>query len=109
MLGECEGDAVCDFLRAADAEGRYLGLYPNGAHAAEALERIGAVLAPAELKARANSRGGDEYQAEERESIRKALAQLRLAVSKSGSPRKAAVLNRINQLSPAARPPARRR
>jgi len=107
-LGECEGDAVCDFLRTAGAEGHYLGLYPNGAHAAEALERIGAVLAPAELKTRANSKGGDQYQAEEREAIKKALARLRLAVSKTNSPRKAAVLNRINQLSPAAGRPARR-
>jgi len=107
-LGECEGDAVCDFLRTADTDGRYLGLYPNGAHAAEALERIEAVLAPAELRTRANSRGGDEYQAEEREAIRKAVAALRLAVSKASAPRKAAVLRRLDQLLPAARRPARR-
>ena len=109
MLGECEGDAVCDFIYTSDTDGRYLGLYPNGAHAAEALERIEAALAPAELKTRLNSKGGDMYQAEEREAIKKALAQLGVAVSKTNAPRKAAVLNRINQLSPAARPPARRR
>lgn len=108
MLGECEGDPVCDFLYTSDTDGRYLGLYPNGAHAAAALERIEAVLARPELKTRLNGRGGDQYQAEEQESVRKALARLRLAVSKTGAPRKAAILRRIDQLLPAAKAPARR-
>jgi len=49
--GECEGDEVCQFLRLHDTQGRYLGLYPTGAHAAEALRNIKEASSSCEARA----------------------------------------------------------
>jgi multidrug resistance efflux pump len=98
--GECEGDEVCRFLRLQDTRGRYLGLYPKGAHAAEVLQEIKEALAPEQLDASANRKGGNEYERQEQEALKKALAELRAAVSKAAAPEKADILRRLEQLSP---------
>lgn len=101
--GECEGDDVCNFLAFQETEGKYLGLYPKGAHAAEALRNLAEALGPKELDATLKSRGGDRYLAETRTALRKALAELRAAVSKTEAPERAAVLRRLDELAPAGR------
>jgi hypothetical protein len=98
--GECESDEVCQFLRLQDTEGRYLGLYPAGAHAAEALQSIKEALASQELDASLKNRSNDQYARQEREMLRKALTELRAAVSKASAPEKADVLRRLDQLLP---------
>jgi hypothetical protein len=98
--GECESDEVCQFLRFQDTQGRYLGLYPAGAHAAEALQNIKEALASQELDASLKNKSNDQYARQEREALRKALAELRAAVSKADAPEKAEVLRRLEQLSP---------
>jgi hypothetical protein len=98
--GECEGDEVCNFLAFQDTQGRYLGLYPTGAHAAEALQNLKEALASSEIEASLKSKGGDEYAQQEREALKKALADLRAAVSKADGPDKAAILQRLEQLTP---------
>lgn len=98
--GECESDEVCQFLRLQDTQGRYLGLYPTGAHAAEAFRNIREALASRQLDDSLKSKGGDEYARQEREALRKALAELRAAVSKAEAPEKAEVIRRLEQLSP---------
>lgn len=97
--GECEGDDVCNFLAFQDTQGRYLGLYPAGAHAAEALQSIKEALAPQALDEVVKRRGGDVYARQEQEALRKALAELRAAVSKTGAPERADILRRLDQLS----------
>jgi hypothetical protein len=97
--GECESDEVCQFLRFQQTQGRYFALYPSGAHAAEALQNLKEALASVELDAAMQREGGDQYARQEQEALKKALAELRAAVSKSDAPEKAEVLNRLKELS----------
>ena len=101
--GECESDEVCQFLYLHETEGRYLGLYPKGARAAEALQNLSRALDSQELDATLKSKSRDKYAVEARTSLRKALLELRASVAKADAPEKAAVLRRLDQLAPAAR------
>ena len=101
--GECEGDEVCDFLATEDTQGKYLTLYPKGAHAGEALQNIAQALASSALDETLKRRGGDQYAVQEQQAVKKALAELRAAVAKTDAPGKAAVLKRLDQLSPRTR------
>ena len=108
LPGECESDEVCQFFRLQQTEGRYLGLYPNGAHAREALRNFDRALASADLKSALRGKGGDKYAVQTRAELRKALAELRPAVLKSSAPEKVSVLKKLDALAPARRhPPAR--
>jgi hypothetical protein len=98
--GECESDEVCEFLRLQDTDGRYLSLYPAGAHAAEALQNLKDALASQQLDASLKNKSNDQYARQEREMLRKALAELRAAVSRTNAPGKADVTSRLEQLSP---------
>lgn len=55
LPGECEGDPACLFALAEMTTGRYLSLYPRGAHAAAALRRLVELLGYVDEQ----SRGGD--------------------------------------------------
>ena len=101
--GECEGDEVCQLLALHETEGKYLSLYPRGAHAREALQNLARALASEQLAGTLNSKGGDRYVAEARTALRKALADLRAAVARTAAPEKAAVLGRLSQLAPGGR------
>lgn len=101
--GECEGDAVCHFLAYHDTEGKYLSLYPAGAHAGEALRNIAQALSDEGLDETLKSRGGDQYQEEARAAVKKAVAELRAAVSKTTAAERAAVLERLDRLTAAGR------
>jgi hypothetical protein len=91
-----------EFFRLQDTDGRYLGLYPAGAHAAEALQNLKEALASQELDASLKNKSNDQYARQERELLRKSLAELRAAVSKADAPEKADILRRLEQLSPRA-------
>ena len=101
--GECESDEVCQFIGLQGTEGRYLGLYPKGAHAAEALQNLAQALGSQQLDASLKNKSRDKYAVEERTSLREALLGLRAAVSKTDAPGRAAVLKRLDQLAPAGR------
>ena len=47
-----------------------------------------------------NNKGGDEFVRQEREALKKALAELRAAISKTNATEKAGLLRRLEQLSP---------
>ena len=97
--GECEGQEVCVFLRVQQTEGRYLGLYPKGAHAAEALQNLSEALTAAVLEETLQQKGGDQYAKEEREAVKKALAELGAAVSKAEGPGRDAIMKELDRLS----------
>lgn len=97
--GECESDEVCLFLRLQDTQGRYLSLYPKGTHAAETLRNIKEALTSQELDASLKNKSNEQYAREEREALKKALTELRAAVSKADVPEKLEVLRRLEQLS----------
>jgi len=98
--GECESDEVCQFFRLQATEGRYLALYPTGAHAAEVLQNLKEALASQQLDESLKNKSSDQYARQEREMLRKSLAETRAAVSQANAPEKAALLRRLEQLSP---------
>jgi hypothetical protein len=98
LPGECEGDEVCRFFYVNLTDGEYLRLHPNGAHAGEALKSLEEALASDELASTLKSRSRDTYVVEQRADLIKALAGLRLTLSKTSSPEKTALLKQLNQL-----------
>ncbi len=94
---DCEGDETCAFFL-SEGEIRYLGLYPAGAHAAEALKNINEALAD-QVISFANEKGGDKYAVEQRTDLKKLLTSLRLAVAKASAPEKNELMNKLERLS----------
>jgi hypothetical protein len=103
LPGECEGDEVCYFLYLNDTQGKYLSLYPNGAHAAEALKNFEQALASAEVETTLRSKSRDKYLLEQQQALKQALAELRVSVAKSSASEKAPVLRLLERLSAAER------
>ena len=94
---DCEGDAVCSFFL-SEGEIKYLGLYPTGAHAPEALKNITEALTD-EVITFANDKGGDKYAAEQRTELKKLLTSLRLAVSKTSAPEKTELVKKLERIN----------
>ena len=94
---DCEGDEVCRFFL-SEGEIRYLGLYPSGAHASEALKNITEALTD-EVITFANDNGGDKYVAEQRTELKKLLTSLRLAVSKTSAPEKTDLMKKLDRMT----------
>jgi len=95
---DCEGDEVCHFFIAQGAI-KYLGVHPNGVHAAEALKYLTESLTDDVIR-RANDKGGDKYAVEERIALRKKLVALRLALAKTSAPEKTELLKKLGRISP---------
>ncbi len=94
---DCEGDEVCHLFVFAGAI-KYLDLHPNGAHAAEALKNLDELLTDDVIK-RSNEKGGDKYVVEERISLRKLLASLRVALSKTSAAEKTELLKKLEKIN----------
>ena len=94
---DCEGDEVCYFFRIED-EIKYLSLYPNGAHAAEAIKDLTEGLTDDVIK-RANDKGGDQYAVQERTMLKRSFTSLRLALAKTSVPEKSELLKRLNRVT----------
>ena len=94
---DCEGDTVCYFFL---AEGviKYLNLYPNGMHAAEALTSIKDAFTDDIINA-ANAKSVNIYDAEQRTHVRKLLALLRTALAKTSAPEKTELLKKLERVS----------
>ena len=100
--GECESDEVCQFFALYQTEGKYLGLYPRGVHAAEAVADIAQALASDEIPARLKGNEGG-LASDERKELRASLRALRDVISKTAAPEKASILKRLDQLLPPTR------
>ena len=94
---DCEGDEVCSFFVSEGAI-RYLGLYPSGAHTAEALKNITEDLTD-QVITFANEKGGDKYAVEQRADLKKLLTSLRLAVAKTSAPEKNELVKKLERIS----------
>jgi len=96
--GECEGYIPCSLAVLSMTDAKYLDLYPKGAHAAEAVDRIDYIL---QEILRPNSpytiEAGDAME------IRESVAKLTGILERSAIPRKADViarLKRVEQIRP---------
>ncbi len=94
---DCEGDEVCH-LFVFEGAVKYLNVHPNGVHAAEAVKNLNELLTD-EVIRRANAKGGDRYAVEERTSLRRLLASLRLAVAKTSAAEKAELLKKLQRIT----------
>ncbi len=94
---DCEGDEVCSFFLSEGAI-RYLGLYPSGEHAAEALKNIAEDLTD-QVITFANEKGGDKYAVEQRTELKKLLTSLRLAVAKTPVAEKTELVKKLDRLT----------
>jgi Bacterial SH3 domain len=94
---DCEGDEVCAFFLSEGAI-RYLGLYPAGAHASEALKNITEALTD-QVITFANEKGGDKYAVEQRADLKKLLTSLRLAITKTSAPEKTELVKKLERIT----------
>ena len=94
---DCEGDEVCHFFR-IEGEIKYLDLYPNGAHAAEAIKDVSDTLTD-DVIARANAKGGDQYEVEERVALKKTLTFLRQVLTRSSATEKPELLKKLARVT----------
>ena len=94
---DCEGDEVCHFFL-NEGEIKYLSLHPTGAHAAEALKNLDDAVTDEIIKA-ANEKGGDKYAVEQRTFLRKLLASLRGAITKTSGPEKPELLKKMGRIN----------
>ena len=94
---DCEGDEVCH-LFVFEGAIKYLNLHPNGVHAAEAVKNLNELLTDEVIK-RANGKGGDQYVVEERTSLRRLLASLRLAIAKTSAAEKTELLKKLQRIT----------
>jgi Bacterial SH3 domain len=98
LPGECEGYLPCYFYAVMEGEGRYLKLYPRGAHAGDALQSIGGFLSSVtEDLRRENS--VFEVPAEDRAELRKNLARLRGWVALTAHDSRASLLAQLDELT----------
>ena len=95
---DCEGDEVCGFFR-NEGEIKYLSLYPNGAHAAEAIRNVTEALTDEVIKAANDQNSSDQYVVVERTELRKAFASLRTALAKTSAPEKTELLKKLERVS----------
>lgn len=95
---DCEGDEVCHFFLSA-GEIKYLSLHPNGQHAADAVRDLAEALTDEVIKS-ANDKGGDQYEIEQRNDLRKLLASLRVALAKTSVAGKTELLKKLERVTP---------
>jgi hypothetical protein len=98
LPGECEGYLPCYVYLYTVTEGRYLNLYPRGAHAAEALDNISESLAGT-LQSLAAPDSPYHVPPEDRVSFRRSLAELRAQLSRASHPKRALALRQIDELA----------
>lgn len=98
LPGECEGYLPCGFERIMLTEAKYLELYPQGAHAEEALEQIDELLKSVIEDAQSSDRIF-EVPSEDRASFARTLARLRAVLTRTSSAKTAGMLKRLDQIA----------
>jgi hypothetical protein len=98
LPGECEGYLPCYIYLETETDGRYLKLYPRGAHADAALAGIAELLGNVVEAAR---RGDSPYEVPraDRANFRQSLARLRAQLALVPAAQKARVLARLEEVA----------
>jgi len=98
LPGECEGYVPCYLYMEIESNGKYLKLYPRGAHADAALAAISEMLGHiVESFREANS--PYEVPREDRANFRRSLAQLRAQLALVPAAKKARVLAQLDEIA----------
>lgn len=98
LPGECEGYLPCHLRYQAWTSGRYLKLYPRGAHAEAALSNIEEMLGhiTEDIKSR---NPAFEVPRADRAEFAKSVAELRASVNAAASPKKTPLLARLDAIA----------
>ncbi|HWS54468.1 MAG TPA: hypothetical protein VN228_10090, partial [Pyrinomonadaceae bacterium] len=98
LPGECEGYLPCHLYALSESEGRYLKLYPRGAHAPEALKSIADFFGAVSEDATSSSPVYEVPQ-EDRADFQKALAELRAQVAPTQHALRERILTQLDELA----------
>lgn len=98
LPGECEGYLPCHLDTEILTNGKYLKLYPRGAHAAEALANISELIEGVTEDLRG---GNSAYNVphEDAAEFQKTVAELRAQLAPVTSPKKARLLKQLDELA----------
>jgi hypothetical protein len=98
MPGECEGYVPCYLYMESESNGKYLKLYPRGAHADAALAAISELLGQIVDSFR---EGNSPYEVprEDRANFRRSVAKLRAQLAPVPAAKKARVLGRLDAVA----------
>lgn len=96
--GECEGYLPCHIYRESETSGRYLKLYPRGAHADEALSKLAESLGHIVEDLRGSS-PVFEVPREDLPNFRESLAALRAQLAQVPAEKKARVVAQLDEIA----------
>jgi hypothetical protein len=97
LPGECEGDLTCNLYYMTMTTGRYLKLYPRGAHSADALKSLGEML-DAVVEDMRSDNPVHEVPSGEDADFSKSLAELRAQLTPAGTPEAARLLKQLDAI-----------
>ncbi|HKG13721.1 MAG TPA: SH3 domain-containing protein [Pyrinomonadaceae bacterium] len=98
LPGECEGDVTCNMYYLSVTNGRYVKLYPRGAHAAEALKGLEEMVNAVVADSRSANRVYEVPPGSDAE-FKKLLATLRSQLTPAATPAAARVLKQLNVIA----------
>jgi hypothetical protein len=98
LPGECEGYLPCNIYRESESNGRYLKLYPRGAHTDAALSNLAEALGYITEDLR-GSNPVYEVPSADRPNFRQSLAALRAQLALVPAPKKARVLAQLDEIA----------
>ena len=98
LPGECEGYLPCHLYTLTQSEGRYLKLYPRGAHAGDALNQISEFLASVVEDQHADN-PVFQVPPEDRAELAKTIAELRAQVAPAAHPLRARALEQLDAVA----------
>jgi hypothetical protein len=98
LPGECEGYLPCYLYLLTQTEGRYLKLYPRGAHAGDALRTISESLNQL-IGDQSGENSGLTAEPEDRAEVAKHLAELRAQVAPATHPLRPRVLDQLDAVA----------
>jgi DNA-directed RNA polymerase subunit F len=98
LPGECEGDLTCDMYYLSATNGRYVKLYPRGAHAADALKSLEEMVNAVVEDSRSANRVYEVPPGSDAE-FKKLLATLRSQLTPAVSPAAARILKQLDVIA----------
>ena len=98
LPGECEGDLTCDMYYLSVTSGRYVKLYPRGAHSAEALKSLEEMFNAVVEDSRSANRVYEVPPGSDAE-FKKLLATLRSQLTPAASPAAARILKQLDVIA----------
>jgi hypothetical protein len=98
LPGECEGDVTCNLYYLSETGGRYIKLYPRGAHSAEALKSLAETVDAVVEDSRSANRMY-EIPPNTDADFKKTLAGLRAQLTPPSTPEAARVLKQLDVIA----------